>query len=1210
MWYEILKFEIKYRAKRPDTYIYFAIVFLFSIVAADVLMDKNSSSLGTNSPLDIARIMAIVSAFFTMITSMIMGVAALRDFDHNMESLMFINPIKKRDYLIGRFIGSFIILLFIFSGLLFGLMLGQFMPWRDADIMLPFNFWHYLQPFLYLVIPNIFFCGAVFYVGGALSRKLMVVYTQGVFLLMAYIVTLTLLQNPDHRFLAAFLDPFSFQTISIVTQFWTKAEQSTLMLPLEGVLLYNRLLWVAIGIITLVIGYHKFNFNLIRGKASKKKLIAVSEEKNKSAINHINSVVPKADLYFGTKASIFQFWQHVLFNFKSILKETSFWAIVLCGMSIIFINSINLGTVYGVNSYPATYIVVEELQELSIYFFLMILLFYSGELVWKERDTKLSGIHDAIPITNFINLAGKFIGLMLIYIVLMVTLILAGVIFQTLSGYYHYELDVYFIGFFIKIFPFLILLTFVSFFFQVLTNHKFLGHIMVVIFFFLAFILLEVLELDHGLYTFGAGDLGTYSDMNGYGHFLWPYISFKIYWVLFCIVLFIVTVIFSVRGTETQMKKRWKLSKQRLTKPLIKLGTVTILTFTLLGSYIFYNTNILNEYSFPKEENMYRVNYEKKLKHFEYLPQPKIVDVNLKVELFPSDRDYTAEGYYILTNTHDTTINEVHIQKLPNYQVAIEYIKFEKGATVNNDYEEYSYYIYTLNEPLKPGDSLKMEFKQTFKTNGFVEKSGTKVIYNGTFFDNFHFPTLGYNRSHELRDDEERNKNGLKPRDRRAKIDDPHAIKEGLSKGDGEEINFEMVIGTDNDQIAIAPGYLQKKWKENNRSYFHYKMDKPMSNFYSIVSARYEVLKDRWIPGHDSLGNVVNLEIYYHKGHEYNLKRMMKGMKMSFDYFSEHFGPYQYKQMRILEFPRYGSFAQSFPNTVPFSEGIGFLLKIDDKDDVDMAFYVTAHELAHQWWGHQVNPAAVQGKSMISEALAQYSAIMVLKEAYPEEKVRQFIKTQMNRYLLGRAGEQISETPLSLVESGQEYIHYGKGLVNLYALQDYIGEDNVNLALRNFIRDWNSYDGLLKTKTERYPTTRDLLGYFREVTPDNLQYIIVDLFETVTLYENKTTKGVYEELSKNKYNVNLTIDVTKYRIDDMGTEKSIPTQDWIDIGIYGDGTNGKEELIYLEKHKITDQITQLEILVNQKPIKAGIDPLNKLIDRKIENNIQTVLIKQ
>ncbi|WP_438423548.1 ABC transporter permease/M1 family aminopeptidase [Aquimarina macrocephali] len=1207
MWYEILKFEIKYRTKRPDTYIYFAIVFLFSIVAADVLMDRNSGALGTNSPQDIARIMAIVSAFFTMITSMIMGVAALRDFDHNMESLMFINPIKKRDYLIGRFIGSFIILLFIFCGLLFGLMLGEFMPWRDADVMLPFNFWHYLQPFLYLVIPNIFFCGAVFYVGGALSRKLMFVYIQGVFLLMAYIVTLTLLKNPDNRFFAALLDPFSFQTISVLTQFWTKAERGILMLPIEGVLLYNRLLWIGVGIITLIIGYYKFNFNLVRGKASKKKLIAISEEENKSTVHHLDSQVPKANLYFDIKATIFQFWKHVLFNFKSILKETSFWAIVLCGMSIIFINSISLDTSYGVNSYPATYIIVEELQEMSIYFFLMILLFYSGELVWKERDTKLNGIYDAIPISDFINLAGKFVGLILIYIVLMSALILAGVIFQTLSGYYHYELDVYFYGFFIEIFPFLILLTFISFFFQVLTNHKFLGHIMVVIFFFVTFILLEVLELDHGLYTFGGGDLGTYSDMNGYGHFLWPYMSFKIYWILFSIILFIITTIFSVRGTETHIKKRWKLSKQRLTKPLIKLGTVTILIFISLGSYIFYNTNILNEYSFPKEESTYRANYEKKLKHFEYLPQPKIVDVNLKVDLFPYDRDYSVEGYYMLTNTHNIAINEVHIQKLPNYQVAIEYIKFENGATVNNDNEEYSYYVYRLNTALKPGDSVKMEFKQTFTTNGFVEKSNTKIVYNGTFFDNFHFPTLGYNRNLELHDDNEREEYDLKPRSRRAKINDPQAIKQGRSKGDGEEINFEMIIGTDSSQIAIAPGYLQKKWKEGNRNYYHYKMDKPMSNFYSIVSAKYEVLKDKWVPIHDSLGSSVDLEIYYHKGHEYNLDRMMKGMKTSFDYFSTHFGPYQYKQMRILEFPRYQTFAQSFPNTVPFSEGIGFLMDIDDEHDVDMAFYITAHELAHQWWGHQVNPASVQGRGMISEALAQYSAIMVLKEAYPEEKVRQFIKTQMNRYLTGRAGEQIGEMPLSLVESGQKYIHYGKGLVNLYALQDYIGEKMVNLALKRFIRDWNSYDGLLKTKTERYPTTIDLLGYFREVTPDNLQYIITDLFETVTLYENKATKGVYEELSKNTFKVNLALDVTKYRIDSTGVEKSIPVQDWIDIGVYGEGPDGGEELIYLEKHKIIDQIMQLEILVDQKPIKAGIDPLNKLIDRKTEDNLQTLI---
>ncbi|MEP2510218.1 MAG: M1 family aminopeptidase, partial [Reichenbachiella sp.] len=342
--------------------------------------------------------------------------------------------------------------------------------------------------------------------------------------------------------------------------------------------------------------------------------------------------------------------------------------------------------------------------------------------------------------------------------------------------------------------------------------------------------------------------------------------------------------------------------------------------------------------------------------------------------------------------------------------------------------------------------------------------------------------------------------------------------------------------------------------------------------------------------------------IYYHKGHEYNLARMIKGMKRSLAYYSEHFSPYQYRQMRILESPIYKNRAQSFPNTVPFSEGVGFILAIDDEVDVDMAFYVTAHEMAHQWWGHQVNPAHVQGQSMLSESLAQYSALMVLQKEFTEDKVQQLLQQQMRSYLKGRSRERGQEMPLALVESGQDYIHYGKGLINLYAFQDYISEDSVNNALNRFIRDWDSFHGLKKMKTDRYPTTSDLLNYFREVTPDSLQYVIEDLFETITLYENKTTDAFYEKISINQYQVSLTLEALKYRVDSAGTQVPISSNDWIDVGIYGLANSGEEELIYLEKHRITDQQIQLDIMVNQKPIRAGIDPLGKLIDKTIKDN--------
>ena len=197
----------------------------------------------------------------------------------------------------------------------------------------------------------------------------------------------------------------------------------------------------------------------------------------------------------------------------------------------------------------------------------------------------------------------------------------------------------------------------------------------------------------------------------------------------------------------------------------------------------------------------------------------------------------------------------------------------------------------------------------------------------------------------------------------------------------------------------------------------------------------------------------VAIEIYYHRGHEYNLDRMIEAIKASLDYYTKNFSPYQHRQVRIIEFPRYATFAQSFPNTIPYSEAIGFVARVDpdDPEDIDYPYYVTAHEVAHQWWAHQVIGGNVQGSTVMSETLSQYSALMVMKRKYGAEQMRRFLRYELERYLIGRTTERKKELPLALNEN-QGYIHYNKGSLVMYALQDYLGEDCVNQALANYLR--------------------------------------------------------------------------------------------------------------------------------------------------------------
>jgi len=1197
MWYEIFKFEIQYRAKRLDTYLFFVFLFLFSIVAVDFIMDGVDLGLvKKNAPIVIAKTMGALTGITMMIVSLIMGVPILRDYKYGLESLLFVNPIKKRDYLMGRFLGSFVVLLLIYTAVIWGNALGELMPWRNPDDLLPYTFLVYLQPFFTVVIPILFFGAALFFITGALSRKMIVVYTQGLFTFVLFILT----RNIENETLKAIIDPFSLSTLSTMTREWTPLQLNSQLIPFDGVLLYSKLFWLAIGFIILLVGYKSFNYNVIKTSSLKKTKQIFVEDETRTIYNQ---KLPNITMNEGFKVQCIQLMQNSLFYFKSILKEVSFWAIVISAMVIIFINSISLGTVFGVDSHPATYFIVEELLEMSGYFFIIIMIFYSGELIWKERDVKVSLICDALPSSNFINLSAKFISLLLTYTVLMLALILSGVIFQTFKGYYQYELSVYFYGFFVDLLPSLLLYTFISFFIHVIVNQKYIGYLAVFVF-LIGTVALSAFGYDHALYNFGGTNVGVYSQMNGYGHLLKPYLWIKAYWFVFCFIILVISSILFVRGSETNFKNRLKQAKQGVTKSLMKIGLVAIILFIGLGSFIYYNTNVLNKYWTQTDKLEARAGYEQTLKKYEYLPQAQITDVNLKVELYPASRDYTIEGYYILKNHHNEPIPNIHVQKLIDSQVALESINFEGGATLEEQYRVYGYSIYALNQALETGDSIKMNFKQTFTTTGFENGgSNTRIVGNGTFFNNRDLPSLGYNKKYELRDADEREDLGFSPRKGMAKRDDIKELSNGHSGDDGNKIRFEMIIGTDADQTALAPGVLQNKWQENSRNYFHYKMDKPMINFYSIVSAGYELKQDTWTAANGRLAEPVSLEIYYHKGHEYNLDRMMEAMKISFDYFSTNFSPYQYQQMRIMEFPRYAEFAQSFPNTVPFSEALGFMLDIDEEIDVDMVSFITAHELAHQWWGLQVLAANVQGRLMVLESLAQYSALMVMKQKYGEEKIKDLLKNETESYFSGRAKEDRREPPLSLVEK-QEYIYYRKGAVNMYALQDYIGEANVNLALKRFIKDWNSFDASFNK--DRYATSKDLVDYFKEVTPDSLQYVIKDLFETVTYFENKTTEAKYEKLSENQFKVNLTVEAIKYRTDSLGVDKAMDVDDWIDVGIYSEGTEGKSGLIYLQKHKLTDSLTRLEILIDQKPNKAGIDPLNKLIDKEASDNVKTV----
>lgn len=1211
---EIIKFEWAYRRSRPATYLYFALLLLIGFLtrATDIIQINTGGQLKENASLSTAiSIVVLMIAFGTFIISAVMGVAVVRDAENNTESLFFTTPIKKSDYLFGRFIGSFLILVLILTGLPLGLWLGDLMPWRDAARMLPIRPAIYWQPFLTLVIPHAFIMAIIFFSVGALSRRMVVIFTQALFFLMLYLAGQTLLRQLDNREIAARLDIFGLRAVNELTRYWPVAEQNTRLVPIEGILLQNRLIWLSVALVLLAVTYRLFAFRVIpsgpgklafltRKKIAKTDVVAIPT----------NLALPQPTQYFGWSSQLAAFGRMVPFYARVVTRDFPFIALTISGYALLIFTLVQR-TQLDTPQLPMTSQIANVITG-NIFSIIVLLIgvMYAGELVFRERAVRLAQIQDAMPLPTGLTYLSQFVALVLVLAGLFIGAVVVGMLAQLAQGYTNLEPGLYAQEIGTAIISLIITIG-LAFALQLLINNKFAGYAAMILILF-GWDQLRKVGLEHPLTQFDSGSRGGYSDLNGFLNPVGGYAALKTYWLAFVGLLLVGGLLLSVRGTEDSLKIRWMQVKHRLTTPFaVALGAMAVLLISS-GAFVYYNTSVLNNFQGEDASTKEQVDFEKTLKKYAREPQPKITAVSLNVDLYPAHRGFSATGTYTLQNRTTQPVKTIYVQMNPaERDVHLTRLTFSKPGKLDTTHvNRFKFRAYTLAQPLLPGDSLRMNFAENQVTRGFrAGGANVEVVPNGTFISQDFFPSLGYESGYELADDDKRKKNKLPEKERMRPRTDAVGLSHGALGNDADGVDFAITVGTDPDQTAIAPGYLQRtetKADANGltRKYFTYKMDRPMANFYAIVSARYAVKKEVYKP---KAGNPVSLEIYYHPGHTTNLDRMMRGLKASLDYYSVNFGPYQHRQMRILEFPRYRGFAQSFANTVPFGEEMGFTQQISDKPGkIDYAFYVTCHETAHQWWGHQVESADVQGGTLLIESLSQYSALMVMKRTYPQEMMQKFLKNELDTYLSRRGGERKKEKPLAEVEN-QQYIHYNKGSLAMFALQDYIGEANVNRALHSFRDKWN-LDML--PKNGRYPTSADLLAEFRAVTPDSLQSVIIDLFETMTLFENKadnvTVKPAGKAGPRGAFEVSVTVSSAKFRADSLGNETPTKLNDLIYIGVYGKGKTDQDKLLFYQKYRLTKPKQTFTVRVNEKPTRAGIDPLNILVDRNSGDNVKAV----
>ena len=1181
---EVIRFELDYQLRRGSTLLYFAIFVGFVLVVTRIfVLDAREDGYFFNAPIITGVVTVIASMLALLVTAGVAGDAATRDVEVRLDPLVYTTPLRKAVYLGGRFLGAFAVTALLLVAVPLGLLVATRLPGIEPQLIGPFRAGAYLSAYFALALPNAFVSTAVIFSIAVLTRRALTAWAGAAVLFFAAFLTEGLLAAHLGRSgLGRLLDPLGFTALRGLWKTWNPAQRNELSVALDGALLANRLLWlgVALGILTLAWIRFRFAYHAGGGRRG----AAMVDDVPIARWSRV--AVPAARRAFGVSTRMRQLLAIAMRSLRQLVASRGWWIVPIA--AVIFVVTapelleVELGTP-GVAT-TARVAALYGANELAILITLLIAL-SAGELVWRERDARIHALADVTPVPEWLSVAGRFLAIALMLAAVHAIFLVAGLIVQVMQGVHQFDLGLYVQVLFGFQLTGHLLFAALAMVVHVLVNQKHAGNVVVVLAFFATIIAREQ-GFEHNLILYGGAPEWSYSEMGGFGPQVGPWLWFTSYWAGWALLFAAGTYLFWIRGEERGLRSRIALARRRLTRWPAVIGAAGVTIIAAAGGFVFYNTNVLNRYFTIAEVQERRAVYERRYSRYAAVPQPVLAGTKLRVDFYPRRGEAAIRGTYRLENRSDVAIEAIHLTT--HSGVETNGVSFDRPSRLAVRDDDLGYRIYALGRPVQPGESLHMDFRVVHAPRGFTNEGyDLTVIPNGSWIEHRGtqtqrrrqwLPVIGYEAGRELDSAGTRAHHGLPARPATPLLHDMTARRVARGR---EKIAFEAIVGTDAGQIGVATGTLRRTWTENGRHYAHWAADIPITNGYAIYSARYAVHRASW--------RNVAIEIFHHPAHTGNLERMVRSVRASLEYHTRHFGPYPHRQLRLVEFPsgNWGMSLTAHEGAIKYSEAYARARPEDDARRIDLPFAVMAHEVGHQWWGHQIVPAQVEGAALLSESLAWYSGMLVVEKNLGRDHLTRLLDVMRSQYL---APHQTREVPL--LRAVDSIDAYRTGPFAMFALREAVGEERVNAALRSLLAKFDP-------SRPPYPTSLDLYAELRAVTPAQLHPLLKDLFENITFWDLRMKKMDVQRSARGTHRVTLQIDAQKLEADAAGKEKPVPMNDLIEVGVFD--ANG--QALYRRRHAIRSGGQTLTVTVSGIPARATIDPDHELLDRKPEDNV-------
>lgn len=844
--------------------------------------------------------------------------------------------------------------------------------WLGMDSDLP----AYAFTYTWILIPNLLFFGVMVFGLVAVSRN---IYAGFILVLLFFM-------------LPSVADPFGELASLRQTASWSFEERSRLPLGATDALWMNRLGWMLVATVSGILAFSRFSLSQFGWRVP---MIPLRQTRKRSI-----------DFMFSGSSLGVLVSQEVRF----ILRHWLFH--LFCGMGIV-LTIFMLNRVLHTNEVvmlPLTRLILQLPAFFHTHVAVMATFVFSGMIVLRARDSQMEHLLFSTSMPTWIWVASKAISIVLMQAVLLLLLMVTGIGIQLWNHFPHPDLAAYLTTLFGFHAPVLAVWGCLSVAVFSLTRNLYSG-LFVLLLAWLAQFGYEQLGITTRLLQFNTHPMLVISEQNGFGHDGMARLVMQAYWLVWGFILLIITVWLSARNRRS--RRQW-----------LGFGGLVI------------GLSVLAVFIRTEESKIIRIDEsQNNIRDVPDIPQPRIVSVSIRMDLYPEERRFLATGEYVLVNKTmnaiDTLIIKSGFDEITRVHV--------NHARMIDSIPKWKVGIHLLDTPLQPGDSLRMSFTIRNQPNSLFQRN-SGVLDNGTFLSHDILPRLGF----------------------------PHDSTDSGNHyfaWDSDRVEADIIVSTSAVQQAFSNGSVIRQWIEHGRNVYAYRSAEPIKFNFFFISGRLQAHRDSW--------NGMPITVHHHPGHARNLADMVDGVKAALELNGRLFGEFPNEEIRIIEYPlSEGTFATLKSNTILISESVfGVNARVPGK--LNMPFYVAAHEMTHHWFGNRLLPADAKGAVFLTESLTEYLTSTV---SDPD-----FLRVQQERYVRGRANMPGEEPPLYLVEAGQEHIAYGKGAVVLNRLAEEMGREAFHEVLAAF---FSRYHGIAM-----YPTSRDFLNMLESRAPGRTEWL-------------------------------------------------------------------------------------------------------------------------